>query len=48
MMEDEMGWTNNIWDIRNAYKMLPGKSEGKPQLGEPINSIRKYNIKMDL
>jgi hypothetical protein len=34
-------------EMRNAYKMLVGKSEGKRSLGRPRRK-RENNIKMDL
>jgi hypothetical protein len=34
-------------DMRNAYKILVGKSEGKRSLGRPRRK-RENNIRMDL
>jgi hypothetical protein len=43
-----MRWTGHvarIWEKRNAYRLLVGKSEGKRSLGKPkrrwVNNIRK-------
>jgi hypothetical protein len=35
----------SMWEIRNAYRILVGKSERMKPLGRPILS-REYNIKV--
>jgi hypothetical protein len=41
------GHVASIGEIRNAYKMLVRKPEGKTPLGRPRHR-REYNIRMDL
>jgi hypothetical protein len=41
------GHVANMWDKRNAYRILVGKPEGKRQLGRPRRRWED-NIKMDL
>jgi hypothetical protein len=39
-----MGWTRNVermGEMRNAYKMLVGKPEGKRQFGSPRLRFKK-------
>jgi hypothetical protein len=48
MEEDEIGGTcSSHGEVRNAYKILTGKPEGKRRLGRPRRRWED-NIKMDL
>jgi len=45
-----MRWAGNVasmGELRNAYRMVVGKSEGKRPFGRPRRTW-EYNIKMDL
>jgi hypothetical protein len=42
-----MSWAGSIGEMRNAYKMLIGKPEGKRPLGRPRHQW-EYNSRMTL